>query len=115
MDGIAHNGSSDDPLNSSRDGEATIAANPLQEAVAESEVDDVVQADTAGHASHLAGEAQIDQKVVVEQMENRNDAADNAHRDQDLTVRFHFRLATDSVDEPGGAANHDDCPGSQEN
>ena len=115
FDGDAHNDSGEDPLDYSRYGEPTIAANPLQEAAAESEVDDVVQAETTGHAAHLAGEAQIDQKVVVEQMEHCNDAADNAHREQDLALLFHFRFATDSVDEPSGAANHDDCQDSLEN
>jgi len=60
FDGDAHNDSGEDPLDYSRYGEPTIAANPLQEAAAESEVDDVVQAETTGHAAHLAGEAQID-------------------------------------------------------
>ena len=48
-------------------------------------------------------------------MEHCNDAADNAHREQDLALLFHFRFATDSVDEPSGAANHDDCRDSLEN
>lgn len=110
VDGVADDSSLDDPLDDGPWSEALVPARLPQEAVAEAEVEGVEDALSKRNALHLHVEADVEQEVRVEQVEQdqhqRHDREDNA-----LGVFvLKFFLFGNGVDEPHGAAEDQPCP-----
>ena len=114
VDGVAEDATLDEPLDERPGCEASISARLHQEAVAEEVIERIIDAETKRCAPPFKEEAQIDQKVVVEQVPEDENHADACKDDAHSVVALDDRLLRDQVNEVEGATEEQAGPSNQE-